>query len=215
MFPPPSFGEGGEGSIFAHHRQSTVLATHHYIGSFFGIRPASRKLKSINLNSSPSKRFRRSPSPIHDPDIDASKSRWPPWSNCGPPDQPNRSHIKILSELIRIIVTRWRVESTRNQWHLFFGPKGLVHPTVAQCWGEGSTPPRSKDHNVEGLRTGGREGLKSDHSSKSLKSPGEDSGVPFARTGQSKDHREFYWHRIWTAKTMCCDLPSITIIGHV
>jgi hypothetical protein len=66
--------KGREGSIFAHCRQRTAMATHHYIGSSFEIRSASRKLKSINLNSSTSKRFRRSPSPIHDPDIDASKS---------------------------------------------------------------------------------------------------------------------------------------------
>jgi hypothetical protein len=58
--------------------------THYYIGSSFRIRPAFQKLNSINLNSSPSKRSRRSPSPIHDPDVDASKSRWAPISSLGP-----------------------------------------------------------------------------------------------------------------------------------
>jgi hypothetical protein len=49
--------------------------THWYIGSCFGIKPASRKLNNINLNSSPSKRSRRSPSLKHDPATGASKSR--------------------------------------------------------------------------------------------------------------------------------------------
>jgi hypothetical protein len=52
-----------------------------YIGSAFEIRPASQKLNIIILNSSPSKRFRRSPSPIHVPDVDDNKSRWPPRSS--------------------------------------------------------------------------------------------------------------------------------------
>jgi hypothetical protein len=36
-----------------------------YIGSAFGIRSASQKLNNIILNSSPSNRFRKTPSPIH------------------------------------------------------------------------------------------------------------------------------------------------------
>jgi hypothetical protein len=51
-----------------------------YIGSAFGIRPTSQKLNNIIFNSSPSKRFRRSPSPIHVPDDEDNKSRWPPRS---------------------------------------------------------------------------------------------------------------------------------------
>jgi hypothetical protein len=35
------------------------------------------------------------------------------------------SHIKILSELIRIVVTKWYQESTRNQRCLFLGLKTL------------------------------------------------------------------------------------------
>jgi hypothetical protein len=52
--------------------------TRYYIGSSFGIRPASRKLNNINLNSSPSKRSHRSPSPMHVLDVDASSSRRAP-----------------------------------------------------------------------------------------------------------------------------------------
>jgi hypothetical protein len=55
--------------------------------------------------------------------------------------------------------------------------------------------------------------MKSDGTLKSTKSPGEDLGAPVARTGQSEDHREFRWQRIWTAKTMCCDLPPFVIGG--
>jgi hypothetical protein len=52
-----------------------------YIGSAFGIRPASRKLNNIILNSSPSNRLRRSPSPIHVPDDEDNKSSWPSRSS--------------------------------------------------------------------------------------------------------------------------------------
>jgi hypothetical protein len=52
-----------------------------YIGSAFRIRPASQKLNIIIFNSSPLKRFRRSPFPIHVPDVDDNKSRWPPRSS--------------------------------------------------------------------------------------------------------------------------------------
>jgi hypothetical protein len=55
-----------------------------YIGSYFGIRPASRKLNNISLNSSPSKRARRSPSSKHDPSVGASMIRRVPSSNCVP-----------------------------------------------------------------------------------------------------------------------------------
>jgi hypothetical protein len=54
-----------------------------YIGSAFGIRPTSRKLNSINLNSSPSNRLRRSPSPMHVPVDEDNKSRWPSRSSRG------------------------------------------------------------------------------------------------------------------------------------
>jgi hypothetical protein len=52
-----------------------------YIDSAFGIRPTSRKLNNIIFNYSPSNRFRKSPSPIHAPDVEDSKSRWPPRSS--------------------------------------------------------------------------------------------------------------------------------------
>jgi hypothetical protein len=54
------------------------------------------------------------------------------------------------------------------------------------CWGESATPPRSRNHNVRGFKTGGREGLKSGlrfevHG----ESAGEDSGAPSTRAGWS------------------------------
>jgi hypothetical protein len=52
-----------------------------YIGSAFRIRSASQKLNNIIFNSSPSNRFCRSPSPIHVPDVEDSKYRWPPRSS--------------------------------------------------------------------------------------------------------------------------------------
>jgi hypothetical protein len=52
-----------------------------YIGSVFGIRPASRKLNNIIFNSLPSKRFHRFPSPIEVLDVEDNKSRWPPRSS--------------------------------------------------------------------------------------------------------------------------------------
>jgi hypothetical protein len=51
------------------------------IGSAFEIRPPSQKLNNNIFNSSPSKRFRRSPSPIHVPNVKDSKSHWPPRSS--------------------------------------------------------------------------------------------------------------------------------------
>jgi hypothetical protein len=77
------------------------------------------------------------------------------------------------------------------------------HPylhTMCDCWGEGSTPPRSGNHNDKGSRTGGHGGLKSDRTSKNTKSSGEDSGTPSTRVKtilhQSEDHREFRRQRI-------------------
>jgi hypothetical protein len=74
----------GEGSVFTQYRNRTARATYYHIGSSFGIRPASRKLNNINLNSSPSKRSHMSPSPMHDPDVDASSSRRVPRSSRDP-----------------------------------------------------------------------------------------------------------------------------------
>ena len=71
-WPSQFYCKDGEGSVFTQHRNRT---TNCHIGSSFGIRPASRKLNNINLNSSPSNRSCRSPSSMHDTDDDESSTR--------------------------------------------------------------------------------------------------------------------------------------------
>jgi hypothetical protein len=63
-----------------------------HIGSSFGIRPASQNLNNIILNTSPSNRSRKSPSPMHVPDVDEISSRRAPRSNCRPPRRRVFSH---------------------------------------------------------------------------------------------------------------------------
>jgi hypothetical protein len=78
-----SFAKGGGQRFCSSSPKNCDGNTHYYIGSSFRIRPTSRKLNNINLNSS-SKRSRRYPFLMHDPDVAASNLRRVPWSSRGP-----------------------------------------------------------------------------------------------------------------------------------